>query len=326
MHALPDVSEIVLLALAEDLGVAPRDLASGTGRGLLARDVTSDSTLAADVTFRGTVVAREALVVAGLPVAEFVWSTLSRAVASGSKPGAEVGIVDVFPLVAEGALVESGTRIAEVSGPARVVLAGERTALNFLMVLSGIATETARWVAAAGPSLAVCDTRKTYPGLRSLSKYAVRVGGGTNHREGLWDMVLVKDNHISAAGDVASAIQDARSRQPGLMVEVEADSVEAAEAAARAGADMILLDNMTDEDLSAAVRGVKQVASADGRELLTEASGGIRFERLDALRATDVDRVSTSALTFARPVDLALDVDGASVASGSQNRPFGRLD
>ena len=211
--------------------------------------------------------------------------------------------------MAEGAHVEAGTRIAEVSGPGRVVLAGERTALNFAMILSGISTETARWVAEAGQAFAVCDTRKTYPGLRALSKYAVRVGGGTNHRAGLWDMALVKDNHISAAGDVERAIRQARLLRPEALVEVEADSIEAAESVASAGADIVLLDNMSDEEITQAVRAVAAVATATGRAILTEASGGIRFERLVALRATGVNRVSTSALTLARPVDLALDAN-----------------
>ena len=307
MYSLPDVSAIVALALAEDLGVRPSDITAGVTGEMLARDVTSDSTLAEGARFTGAIVAREPLVVAGLPVAERVWSTLAEGSFPPSTPAMEAGALEVFPLVAEGAHVEAGTRVAEVSGSARVILAGERTALNFLMVLSGIATETARWVTQAGPSLAVCDTRKTFPGLRSLSKYAVRVGGGTNHREGLWDMVLVKDNHIAAAGGVEGAIREARASNPGLLVEVEADSVGAARAIALAGADIVLLDNMSDEEMSEAIRVVNEVASASDRRILTEASGNITFERLAVLRTTGVDRVSTSALTFARPRDLALD-------------------
>lgn len=309
MYAFPDVSEIVALALAEDLGVPVETFVpvgkaqparDGSGKTVLARDITTDAVPPAHASFSGVVVAREPLVVAGLPVAERVWSTLARA---GGLPGS----TEVFPLVAEGASVAAGTRLAEVSGPARVVLAGERTALNFLMVLSGIATETARWVHEAGPDLAVCDTRKTYPGLRALSKYAVRVGGGTNHRTGLWDMVLVKDNHIAAAGDVALAVTAARAANPDKRVEVEADSAGAAREAALSGADMVLLDNMSDDELRLAVRAARDAAAESGRAIVAEASGGIDFERLAALRASGVDRVSTSALTLARPVDVALD-------------------
>ncbi len=311
MYSLPDVSAIVALALAEDLCVPVERLAPGANDSLLGRDVTSDSVLKPGSSFRGAFVARDPLVVAGLPVAERVWSTLARAVRGSSLAPADLdaGAIEVFPLVAEGARVTAGARLAEVRGSARTVLAGERTALNFLMVLSGIATETARWVAEAGPTLAVCDTRKTSPGLRALSKYAVRVGGGTNHRAGLWDMALIKDNHIAAAGGIAAAVSSARAAHPDVLVEVEADSLEAAEAAARAGADIVLLDNMSQHDLVEAVKIVKAISSAAGREILTEASGGIRFDWLAALRATGVDRVSTSALTLALPVDIALDED-----------------
>lgn len=311
MYSFPDVSAIVELALAEDLGVPAERLAPGVGDLLLARDVTSDSVLPAGSSFSGAIVAREPLVVAGLPVAERVWSTLVQAARGPSLAPAnpDAGAVEVFPLVAEGAHVTAGARLAEVRGSARTVLAGERTALNFLMLLSGIATETARWVAEAGPALAVCDTRKTSPGLRSLSKYAVRVGGGTNHRAGLWDMALIKDNHITAAGGIEAAVIAARAAHPEVLVEVEADSLDAARAAAQAGADIVLLDNMSQHELVEAVKIVRAIASAAGHEILTEASGGIRFDRLAALRATGVDRVSTSALTLALPVDIALDED-----------------
>ena len=301
MYSLPDVASIVASALAEDLGVTADAFTPGrVDRGLLARDVTSDSVLPPNAAFQGAIVAREALTVAGLQVAETVWTTLAR---TAGMPGT----VEVFPLVAEGAHVTGGTPLAEVSGPARIVLAGERTALNFVMVLSGIATETARWVAAAGPTVAVCDTRKTTPGLRVLSKYAVLVGGGTNHRQGLWDMVLVKDNHIAVAGGIEQAAQAARQKHPDLLVEIEADTIEAARQAALAGADIVLLDNMSDAELAESVKAVRAIAAAGGRAILTEASGGVEFARLSAIAAAGVDRVSTSALTFAAPVDVALD-------------------
>jgi nicotinate-nucleotide pyrophosphorylase (carboxylating) len=295
---LPDSGAVIAAALAEDLGVDPSMLAPGAGgAGLLDRDVTS-SLLPQGAVFAGVVVARRAGTVCGLPVAERVWATL--AAAAGSAPA------EVFPLVAEGSRVEAGTAVLEIEGPARVVLAGERTALDFLMVLSGIATAAAGWSDAAGPSLAVCDTRKTLPGLRALSKYAVRTGGGTNHRAGLHDMVLVKDNHIRALGGVGPAVSEARRRRPGLLVEVEADSVEQAADAARSGADMVLLDNMDDATLAAAVVAVRE-ATRPGRTCLTEASGGVTVERLPALVAAGLDRVSSSALTLARPLDFGLD-------------------
>ena len=188
------------------------------------------------------------------------------------------------------------------------MLAGERTALDFLMLLSGIATETARWVEAAGPDLVVCDTRKTSPGLRTLSKYAVCIGGGTRHRTGLFDMVLIKDNHIRAAGGITAAIESVRLGQPELLVEVEADTLAQAKEAGEAGADLVLLDNMSDDLLAEAVLAIHEAAELFDRHVLTEASGGIGRERVSALRATGVDRVSTSALTLGvRAIALGLD-------------------
>jgi nicotinate-nucleotide pyrophosphorylase (carboxylating) len=211
-------------------------------------------------------------------------------------------------LVAEGARVEPGTPVIEIEGLAVAVLAGERTALDFLMLLSGIATETASWVEAAQGRLLVCDTRKTQPGLRDLSKYAVQVGGGTNHRHGLWDMVLVKDNHIEAAGGIRAAVEAARSAHPALPIEVEADTLAQVHEAAEAGADIVLLDNMADDKLSAAIASVHDIAARTGRVVLTEASGGIKRERMAALIESGVDRVSTSALTMGvRPIDFGLD-------------------
>jgi nicotinate-nucleotide pyrophosphorylase (carboxylating) len=302
MFALPEISDVVARALAEDLGVAPDTFsrAMQPDPRILERDATSWTLCGPNVAFEGVVVARESLVVAGLPVAERAWSTLARAAGA---PGS----VEVFPLVAEGSRVAAGARMGEVSGPASIVLAGERTALDLMMTLSGIATETARWQDAAGQNVAVCDTRKTVPGLRELSKYAVRVGGGTNHRMGLFDMALVKDNHLRAAGGIHHAVERLRSARPELLIEVEADTLEQAVEAVRAGADLVLLDNMADGSLAEAVAAVKHECARLGRIVATEASGGVTFERLAALCATGVDRVSTSAITLTRPVDLALD-------------------
>jgi nicotinate-nucleotide pyrophosphorylase (carboxylating) len=296
--ALPDADDVLEAALAEDLGVPVSEWPDGDPS-LLERDVTSAATIDGHASFAGRIVAREHGVVCGLPMLGRTLSLLAEA--------AGIDTPSCMPSVEEGAFVEPREVVARIEGPARVLLAAERTALNMLMTLSGIASEARRWQEAAGDSLLVVDTRKTWPGLRALSKYAVRVGGGTNHRQGLWDMALVKDNHLAAAGDVARAVESIRSRRPGLLVQVEADGIEQADRAARAGADIVLLDNMDDETLSEAVRVVKEAAHDLGRDCLTEASGGITFDRLPGLRATLVDRVSTSAITFARPVDFGLD-------------------
>ncbi len=292
---LPPIDDLVATALAEDLGVAVGRLA-GSDLALLARDVTSAAVVPADTRFTGVIAAREDAVVCGLPVVARVFEMLASAV------GASDGI-DILPLVAEGSHVTAGTAVMEIEGPARTVLAAERTALDFLMILSGIATEADRWQTEAGERLRVLDTRKTVPGLRALSKYAVAVGGAHNHRAGLWDMVLVKDNHLAYAGSVTAAVEAARASAPGVRVEVEADTLEQALEAARAGADIVMLDNFDDEALAAAVRALR----ADGATCETEASGGIRFERLRALAETGVDLVSSSAIALARPADFGLD-------------------
>ena len=293
---LPDADMQLAAALAEDLGVAPAALLRVTP-GLLEADVTG-SLLATDAMFSGVVRMRVAGVVCGLPVAARAWEMLARAAA--------VEVPECFPLVAEGTAVEAGTAVLEVSGNARVILAGERTALDMVMVLSGIASRAAAWQDAAGPSLVLLDTRKTIPGLRLLSKYAVAIGGASNHRIGLFDMVLIKDNHIAAAGGIGSAVAAARAAHPDLRVEVEADTMAQAAQAASAGADVVLLDNMDDETLVQAVAAVR-AATPVGRTCLTEASGGVTFERLCTLSKTGVDRVSAGALTFAPPLDVGLD-------------------
>lgn len=298
---LPPVDGIVAAALAEDLGVGADVLLEGAP-GLLDRDVTG-SLLPEATPFSGVVRARSDGVVCGLPVARRVFTMLAEA--AGAR------VPECFPLVAEGASVSAGDAVLEIDGPARVVLAGERTALDFLMVLSGIATVAGRWQDAAGPDLRVVDTRKTLPGLRAISKYAVRVGGASNHRSGLFDMVLVKDNHIAAAGGIASAVERARRAHPDLLVQIEADTVEQAVEAARVGADLVLLDNMDDLTLADAVDAVRAATPA-GRTCLTEASGGVTFARLEALAEIGVDRVSSSALTLAPPLDFGLDERGRS--------------
>lgn len=299
MPEFPPSDEVIAAALAEDLGVASDRLLHPPlfGPDLLEADVTSSAVVPAHERFSGDVVARESGVVCGLPLVSRLFEILARAAAA--EP------VSCQPLIAEGARVEAGTPVVRLEGPARVVLAGERTALDFLMVLSGIASAARLWQERAGERLVVTDTRKTLPGLRQLSKYAVRVGGAANHRAGLYDMVLIKDNHIAHAGGVGEAIAAARAAHSDLVLESEADSVEQAVEAARAGADRILLDNMDDATLAYAVAAVREAAA--GRGCVTEASGGVTIDRLPGLASTGVDQVSTSALTLAPPLDFGLD-------------------
>jgi len=298
------IDALAAASLAEDLGVEiPALRTPGGVPGLLGRDVTSAAVVPPDARFTGHIVARQEGVVCGLPVVRRVWSMLSSA----------AGLADavrIEALVDEGTLAGKGVRIAEVTGNARVVLAGERSALNALMMLSGIATEARRWQMEAGEGLIVVDTRKTAPGLRVLSKYAVATGGASNHRYGLYDMALVKDNHLTFLGSITNTVAALRSAAPELTLEVEADTVEQAIEAALSGADMVLLDNMDDETLAAAVAAVRKASGQTGRPVLTEASGSITFDRLARLRATGVDRVSSSALTLAAPIDFGLDEIG----------------
>lgn len=295
------IDALVVASLSEDLGVDISALrVPGGVPDLLGRDVTSAAIVPHDARFTGHIVAREEGVVCGLPVVRRVWSMLSSAAGLA-------GAVEIEALVDEGASVAQGTRIAEVTGDARVVLAGERSALNALMMLSGIATEARRWQIEAGDDLIVVDTRKTAPGLRVMSKYAVAIGGASNHRYGLYDMALVKDNHLTFLGSITKTVVALRSAAFDLKLEVEADTVEQAVEATLSGADMVLLDNMDDETLAAAVAAVREVSEKTGLPVLTEASGSITFDRLARLRATGVDRVSSSALTLVAPIDFGLD-------------------
>lgn len=300
MYTLPPIDDTIAVALAEDLGVDATALRQGRlGPELLRRDATSYPLLGGDAVWRGRIVAREACVVAGLPVAARTFELLAESAAAPES-------VDVFPLVAEGTAVRGGTPVAELEGPAVTVLAAERTALDFLMILTGIATTTARWVELAGPGLAVYDTRKTLPGLRALSKYAVAVGGGRNHRSGLYDMVLVKDNHLAGVG-ITEAVARARAAHPDLEIEVEADTQAQAVEAVAAGADAVLVDNLRGEALEAAVTACREAAERRGRPVVVEASGGIGVTDLGPLRRAGIDRVSSSALTLTSPIDFALD-------------------
>lgn len=288
-----------LLAELADAGLDPRrvhaqildalaeDLPPGGPR----VDVTTDATIPAGARGTAELGAREAGVVAGLGIAELVFVVVmgKDAVVTGR--------------LADGTRVGKGEVVMRVSGPIAGLLVAERTALNFACHLSGVATATAAWVdALAGTGARVLDTRKTLPGYRALQKYAVRCGGGVNHRMGLADMALVKDNHVIAAGGVVPAYQAVRDRYPDIPVEVEVTTLEQLAELLDAGCERILLDNMPPATMAEAVR------LTDGRATL-EASGGLTFDRAREVAETGVDFISVGALTHSVKVfDLGMDL------------------
>lgn len=239
-------------------------------------------------------IAKEAMVLAGIDVAARVFHLLDNAV--------------VFtPVFRDGDRLEPGDVLAEIAGKAAVLLQGERVALNLLQRMCGVATLTARYVAAVeGTGARVVDTRKTTPGLRVLDKYAVRVGGGINHRTGLYDGVLIKENHIAAAGGIAEAVRRARAYIPHTMkIEVETESLAEVGEALAAAADIIMLDNMDLPTMAEAVRLI------DGRALV-EASGGVNLDTIRSIAGTGVDIISVGALTHsARAMDISMLLEGA---------------
>lgn len=267
-----EVARVIAAALAEDVGPG---------------DVTSAAVVPAGLRFRGVMAAREPMVVAGLDIAGQVF----RAV---------VPEVEWRAMAKDGERVPAGRTLAEVAGPARGLLTAERTALNLLQHLSGIATLTHDYARRIeGTGCVLLDTRKTIPGLRHLAKYATRVGGAMNHRMGLYDAILIKDNHIAVCGGVGEAVR--RAKTAGVPVEVECDTVAQVREALAAGPDSILLDNMTPEMLRQAV------AVAAGRVKL-EASGGVTLDTIRAIAETGVDFVSVGRITqSARAVDIGLD-------------------
>jgi nicotinate-nucleotide pyrophosphorylase (carboxylating) len=267
------VRRLINDALAEDIGNG---------------DITSSSVIPAELRFRGVMAAREEMVVAGLPFAAEVFRTVVPEAVFTAK-------------VADGDKIAAGTVLAEMEGPARGLLTGERTALNLLQHLSGIATLTRRYVERIeGTGAILLDTRKTIPGLRQAAKYATRMGGAQNHRMGLYDGVLIKDNHIAVCGSVAEAVRRAQQAASGK-VEVEADTLEQVAEACEAGADIILLDNMSPAVLRQAV------ALVAGRAK-TEASGGVNLDTIRAIAETGVDFISVGRLTqSAGAIDIGLD-------------------
>jgi len=267
-------------ALAEDLGDG---------------DITTDSLISPDLLSKGEIIAKEAGVAAGLPVAELVFQRVDSRISFEGK-------------VPEGARVKAGDVLALVEGPAASILKGERVALNFLQRLSGTATITARYVEAVAELPArILDTRKTTPGLRSLEKYAVRVGGGFNHRRNLGDGILVKDNHLAAAAEMGLSMKEvvARLRRNAphtLKVQIEVTSPEQALEALEAGADALLLDNM-------AVEAMRQVVQEVKGRIPLEASGGITLSNVRAVAETGVDLISAGALTHSvKALDISLEL------------------
>jgi nicotinate-nucleotide pyrophosphorylase (carboxylating) len=282
------IRQLIQTALAEDVGPG---------------DVTSRLTVPADRFARARLVTRAGGILSGIDVCRQVFLTLDRS-------------VRFTPRLKDGARFRQEQVLAEVHGRARPILTAERTALNFIQRLSGIATATRRFVdAIRGTKAVILDTRKTTPGWRVLEKYAVRCGGGTNHRTGLYDMILIKDNHIAAAGSITTAIERCRSSR--LPVEVETQTLADVEEAIAAGAKRILLDNMTVAQMR------KAVALARGRTKL-EASGGINLRNVRRVAGTGVDYISVGAITHSAPAaDIALDFAQDSRTPGFKG-PSGR--
>ena len=273
-----EVESVVRRALEEDLALGP--------------DVTTDSTVSPRAQATGDVVPRSPGMLAGIAVAAAAFDLVGG------------GEIEVHLLAADGTASRPGEAVLTVAGPARALLTAERTALNLICHLSGIASLTRRWVdAVAGTSTAIRDTRKTTPGLRSLEKYAVRCGGGVNHRMALGDAALIKDNHVAAAGGITAAVQAVRTHAPGVPLEVECDTLDQVREAIGAGVGLVLLDNFSLEDTRTAV------ALARPAHVRLEASGGLSLDRAHEVAATGVDYLAVGALTHSAPVlDLGFDL------------------
>lgn len=298
------VVRVIRAGLAEDLADGP--------------DVTTAATIRPGEVGTANVVARRRGVIAGLYVADSVFQLagadigsadrVQRAAALNVRSGlgtesSQVSRVTSHHYISDGDIVEAGTTLMTVQGPLDVILTAERTALNLLCHMSGIATLTRKWVdAVAGTGARIRDTRKTMPGLRALEKYAVRCGGGVNHRMSLSDAALIKDNHVASAGSVTAAFDAVGKLAPDLPVEVECDTLEQVDEAVAAGAELVLLDNFGIADMAEAVRRTAGLARL-------EASGGLRLEDAAAVAATGVDYLAVGALTHSAPaLDIGLDL------------------
>lgn len=268
---------LIDLALAEDIGIG---------------DITSNSTVPVEEMATGTVMSKDSGIIAGLEITKTVFR----------KVDSEIKFIS---LIADGERIDTGDEIAKVNGSARSILTAERTVLNFLQRLSGIATLANKFVEAVEDySANITDTRKTTPGWRALEKYAVRVGGGANHRFGLYDAVLIKDNHIAIAGSITNAVKSARQVIPHTTkVEVETETMEQVKEALNNHVDIIMLDNMACEEMSEAVKLINHRA-------IVEASGGITLDTVEQVAATGVDLISVGALTHsAMPLDISMEID-----------------
>jgi nicotinate-nucleotide pyrophosphorylase (carboxylating) len=270
------ILDSVILALREDLG-------SG--------DITTASIVPADTKISTKIIIKEDGIICGLSIARLVFQSVNKNIEFTDKSK-------------DGKFVKRGTIVATVNGPARGILTAERTALNFLQRLSGIATLTNKYVKAAGKSVKILDTRKTTPGLRVLEKYAVKAGGGSNHRLGLFDAVLIKDNHISVAGGLKKAVELARKKY--AWIEVEAKTLGQVREAIHSGAARIMLDNMSTVDIKRSVKLIR----ASKRKIEIEVSGGITLKNIRNIAGTGVDYVSVGAITHsATALDMNLKVD-----------------
>ena len=273
-----EVESVVRRALEEDLALGP--------------DITTDSTVSPRAQATGDIVPRQPGMLSGIAVAAAAFDLIAG------------GEIEVHLLAADGTASRPGEAVLTVAGPARALLTAERTALNLICHLSGIASLTRRWVdAVAGTSAAIRDTRKTTPGLRSLEKYAVRCGGGVNHRMALGDAALIKDNHVAAAGGITAAVRAVRTHAPGVPLEVECDTLDQVREAIEAGVGLVLLDNFSLDDTRTAV------ALARPAHVRLEASGGLSLDRAHEVAATGVDYLAVGALTHSAPVlDLGFDL------------------
>jgi nicotinate-nucleotide pyrophosphorylase (carboxylating) len=271
------VSQAIAVALTEDLGRVG--------------DITTAATIPESAEAKGVIAARKPGVIAGLPLAQEAFRVIDRR-------------VHFERAVNDGDRVNAGDVVARIHGPARPILSAERVALNYLGRLSGIATATAAFADRIAHTKAkIADTRKTTPGMRHFEKYAVRCGGGVNHRFGLHDMVLIKDNHIAVAGSIAAALRAAKMKAHGVKIEIEVDNLAQLDEVLAEGADAVLLDNMTPDQLREAVQKI-------GGRMIAEASGGVTFDNVREIAETGVDMISTGWITHSAPVlDLGLDIE-----------------
>ncbi len=276
----PQVKNLIKLALGEDLG----DIG----------DITTDALIANSAFCHADIIAKSAGILAGLPLCEAVFNLIDAR-------------VDIRPVLNEGASFARGDRLVEVNGSTKAIMAGERLVLNFLQHLSGIATLTSQYVEECrGAKAQIFDTRKTLPGLRAVEKYAVTIGGGHNHRYGLYDAILIKDNHLALAENIGTAVAMAKKRG---LVEVEVEDLIQLDEALAAGADIILLDNM-------GIKMLREAVILSGGRAILEASGGVTLKTVRSIAETGVDRISVGVITQgAKPLDIALNVAEVSGSS-----------